>query len=243
MRRYMRKPILGGVCLLCLASTGCLQVPFIVPEMSVVSATRPGCEPSEVHAFRVDVTQRSELKEGGPPDCKVTGENVETLQLAAIPLADDGTTTAQVAVNCATGWSYFGFWNYLKNCTSHSVAVRLYRAGYETIELKPGQDPRQMQWREAVGLAAQEKAVDALLGVSPLEMNKALGETLQRRLEPGTRSTAHRDALLFAAREYERLARTISADELRGDETRAALIDKSRRVKLLADGKSPNGTR
>jgi len=236
MGRLTRRLILGGLCLICAASTGCVQVPFCVPEYSVVSATRTGCDAKEVHAFRVDITQKQDLKEGPPPDCKVTGENLESLQLTRIPLADDGTTSSQVTFNCASGWSYVGFWNFVNTCTSHAVAVRLYRPGFETIELKAGHDPREMQWHEALDLAAQEKAIDNLLGANPLETGKSLSNELQRRLEPGSKSTAHRDALLFASREYERIARAVSPDELDGSAFRARLMEKSRRLKSLADG-------
>ena len=237
MGRLTRRLILGGLCLICAASTGCVQVPFCVPEYSVVSATRTGCDAKEVHAFRVDITQKQDLKEGPPPDCKVTGENLESLQLTRIPLADDGTTSSQVTFNCASGWSYVGFWNFVNSRTSHAVVVRLYRPGFESIELKAGQDPREMQWQAAPDLAAQEKAIDDLLGTNPLESGKALSKDLQRRLEPGTKSTAHRDALLFASREYERLARSVAAEELDGSEIRARLVEKARRLKSLADGK------
>lgn len=236
MGRLTRRLILGGVCLACLGSTGCLQVPFYLPEYGKVSATRPGCEPREVHAFRVDVTQKIELKDGPPPEFKTTGTNVENLQLTRIPLADDGTTPSQVAFNCASGWTYVGFWNFVNTCTSHAVAVRLYRPGFETIELKAGHDPREMQWHEALHLAAQERAIDNLLGANPLETSKSLSNELQRRLEPGSKSTAHRDALLFASREYERIARAVSPDELDGSAFRARLMEKSRRLKSLADG-------
>src|ERR1043166_6438169 len=141
MRRFIRRLVLGGVCLVCLASTGCLQVPFVVPEFAMVSATRPGCDAKEVHAFRVDVTQKIELKEGNPPEFKMSAENVDTVQLTRVPLADDGTTPARVGVNYGSGWTYVGFWNFVNPQTSHTVVVRLYRPGFETIELKPGQDP------------------------------------------------------------------------------------------------------
>src|SRR5207245_10631050 len=202
--RLTRRLIRGGVCLACLGATGCVQVPFYLPEYGKVSAARPGCEPRDVHAFRVDVTQKIELKDGPPPEYKSTGENVEKVQLTGLPLADDGTTPSQVAFNCASGWSYVGFWNFVNSRTSHAVAVRLYRPGFETIELKAGQDPREMQWHDAPDLAAQEKAIDDLLGANPLETGKSLSKEVQRWLEPGSKSTAHRDALLYASREYER---------------------------------------
>jgi hypothetical protein len=51
-----------------------------------------------------------------------------------------------------------------------------------------------MAWNPAPGLDAQERALDALLP--------------PKRLEPGSTSAAHREALLFGAAEYERLEAT-----------------------------------
>src|SRR5437016_2111638 len=113
MGRLTRRLSLGGLCLVCLGATGCLQVPFYLPEYGKVSATRPGCEPREVYAFRVDVTQKIDLKDGPPPEFKATGENVEKVQLTGLSLADDGTTQSQIAFNCASSWSYVGFWNFV----------------------------------------------------------------------------------------------------------------------------------
>ena len=244
MARALRLLIVCSMGLICLPSAGCLHVPFYVPEFSSVPAVNPGCDtgvnslsnrwPSKdnLHAFRVDVTQTMELKEGGGPNYTVRGENFEKFELTQIE-PSSGKTPSQFAVSAASGWCYVGFWNYCSSYTSHSIAVRLYRPGYETIELKPGQPASALHWHEAAGLAAQEKAVDELLGVSPLERIDAKSSLQQRRLESGTKSAAHREALLFAAREYERLAGTMTPD-LEEPVTRARLIDKSNRLKALA---------
>jgi hypothetical protein len=72
--------------------------------------------------------------------------------------------------------------------------------------------------------------------VSPLERIDPKVSTQQRRLEPGTKSVGHRDALLFAAREYERISRTVSPDQ-QEPETRARLIDKANRLRAMAKGR------
>jgi hypothetical protein len=221
----------GGIALVCFASQGCVQMPFYVPEVNVVPAVNAGGDGGDVHAFRVDLTDRVALKEGPPPNCVVRGENAETVELTKIAVSAGGTMPKQVALSWAHGWCYVGFWNYVNAYTSHSVAVRLYRPGYETIELKPGESPRDLRWTEATDLAAREKAVDDLLGVSPLEQGKTLSAEQQRRLQPGTKSAAHRESLLFAAREYERLARGAADAE---PELRGRLVDKAERLKALA---------
>jgi hypothetical protein len=235
MARTIRRLIACSMGLICLPAAGCLQIPFYVPEFNSVPAVNPGCDgKDDLHAFRVDVTQTMELKEGRGPNYTVRGENFENFELTRIETAPGGTTSTQRGVSAATGWCYVGFWNYCSSYTSHSIAVRLYRRGYETIELKPGQPASALQWQEATSLAAQEKAVDDLLGVSPLERIDAKSSQQQRRLESGTKSAAHREALLFAAREYERLAgRTDLDDPIVG----ARLIDKANRLKALAKGR------
>jgi hypothetical protein len=63
----------------------------------------------------------------------------------------------------------------------------------------------------------------------------AKGAQAKQQLEPGTKTTAHRDALLFAAREYERLVR--SAGDSDSVATIGRIAEKARRLKSLADGK------
>jgi hypothetical protein len=218
-----------------LTSAGCLHVPFCTPEFSSVPAVNAGTDKLDLHAFRVDVTQTMDLKEGPGPNYLVRGENFEKFELTQIETAPGGTTPPQRGMSAATGWCYVGFWNYCSSYTSHSIAVRLYRPGYETIELKPGQPAIALQWHEAADRAAQEKAVDDLLGVSPLERIDPKSSQQQRLLESGTKSAAHRESLLFAAREYERLARAMAPD-LDDPVLHARLIDKSNRLKALAKG-------
>ncbi len=232
MNTALRRLVFAIVCLACLGTAGCMQVPFYMPEFTAVPSVQPGCSSAELHAFRVDATQRVELKEGPGPEHAVRGENFENFELTRVQPSRGGATPQQVGVNASFGWCYVGFWNYCTSYTSHALALRLYRAGYETIELKPGQPASELQWQPALTLAAQEKAVDALLGVSPLERVDPKVSTQQRRLEPATKSAAHREALLFAAHEYERIARDVSP-EAQEPEARARLVDKANRLKAM----------
>jgi hypothetical protein len=235
MNAAMRRRLFAVLSLPCLAAAGCLQVPFYVPEFTSVPSVQPGCK-EDLHAFRVDATQRMELKEEPGREHTVRGENFETFELTKIQPSRGGATPQQVGVNASFGWCYVGLWNYCTSYTSHSVALRLYRPGFETIELKPGQPSSELQWQPATTLAAQEKAVDDLLGVSPLERINPKLATQQRRLESGAKSAAHYSALLFAAREYERIARSVSP-ELPEPEARARLTDKANRLKAIAKGR------
>ena len=239
MACQLRHGSICGIYLLCVASLGCLQVPVCVPEMSMVPAVTPCCTKAEVHAFRVDVTDRQQIKEGLTPS-SIRPENFEDFALSRVALSSSGTTPQQVGMTWASGWCTVGFWNYFNSLTTHSVAIRLYRPGFETIELKPGDAAHALQWVEATDLAAQEKAVDDLLGVSPLAMGAAPSEFQQRRVEPGTKSPAHREALQFAAREYERLARSAAPEDVQAEEIAPRLFAKARSLKRLAEGKQPS---
>ncbi len=222
----------GGACVFCLACAGCVQMPFYVPELNVVPGARSGCDAREVHAFRVDIAEHQELKEGPPPNFHVRGENFADCELRRIAVSAAGTVPRQTDLSCKHGWCYVGFFNNITSYTGHRVVVRLYRPGYETVELKAGESADAVQWREADDLAAQERAIDDLLGVSPLAKVDAKSSEQQRRLVPGKTSAAHRNVLLFCAREYERLAGGAVPDE-----TADRLAEKAQRLRALADGK------
>jgi len=76
-------------------------------------------------------------------------------------------------------------------CISHSVALQLYRPGFDLVEVESWDVPQRIEWRVAADLETQEKALDQLFKPS---------------LEPGSTAEAHRQALLFGADEYDRLA-------------------------------------
>jgi hypothetical protein len=145
-------------------------------------------------------------------------------------------------VSWAYGWRSIGFWDYWPSLTTHSVAVRLYRRGFETAEIRPGQKMLD-DWTKAADLDAQEKAVDDLLGVSPLQSTsplkpiKGTGAHSPPALELGTVSDGHQKALLFAAGEYEWLANQVSEPFEEEQAMRRRLLEKARRLKDLARGK------
>jgi hypothetical protein len=238
MHAHVRRSLVVSIHLFCFASLGCVQLPFYVPTMNVVPPVKSGCESADVHAFRVDITDVVELKDGPPPECTFSGSNREIYELSRIPLAAGGAVPKQVGMSVDHGWCYVGFFNLVNTWTSHSVAIRMYRPGFETIELKAGQTLHALEWIEAPDLAAQEKAVDDLLGVAILDRASTKSAKQDIRLEPGTKSSAHRDALLFAAREYERLAKTLSADDVGAPDVNARLREKAQRVRALANGKA-----
>jgi hypothetical protein len=227
MRRLFPR---AGVGLVCLAFLGCIQVPYCIPELSVVPAVKPGCDKDEVHVFRADLTHKVEINTGLHVASEAT--NIESIELSRLHSAADGSTPQLTALTFASGSRIVGFWNFCHERTSHTVAIRLYRPGFATIELRAGMPARELAWEEATDLETQEKAVDDLLGVSPLAIVEAHTIALQRRLVPADKSGTHRHALLFAAGEYERLAR--DAEDSASEER---LLDKARRLRRMADAK------
>jgi hypothetical protein len=240
-----RSFVQGAFILMCVSSISCMHVPFSIPEINTVPAVDYGSDSSGVHIFRADITQEVTINEGTDTEVCVP-KVVETLELSEVQPTTPGMTPRQATWSCESGWRYVGFWNFNSECESHGVALRLYRPGYETIVLTCGQVPREVQWHEAGDLAAQVNAVDTLLGVSLLEPEKSFTSSnkfpMTHRLERHPKSPAHREALLFAMREYKRLANEISQDDTDWKDLRLELLEKAKLLKALADGKSPDNS-
>ena len=241
MHTLWRPFFLACISLVCLSLPACMQVPLCIPELcSYVNPVELGTAGAEVHAFRVDVTEKTVVNIDN--NFKAAGGGVDYYEFTPIKLSARGTTPLQWDVSCAYGWRFIGIWDHWPTRTTHSVAVRLYRRGFETAELRPAQKVSD-DWNKATELAAQEKAVDDLLGVSPLESTsplkplKGIGVRSPPALELGTKSAGHREALLFAAGEYEWLARQASERDAEELAVRRRLLDKARRLQELAKGK------
>ena len=48
----------AGIGLVFLFSAGCMQIPYCIPEVNYAPSVNAQCKNSEVHAFRVDITQK-----------------------------------------------------------------------------------------------------------------------------------------------------------------------------------------
>jgi hypothetical protein len=232
MERPCRRCLFAFLSLACLITGGCMQIPYFMPEINYAPAVAAGGKSGEVHAFRVDITQKTEIKEGVNA---MRGEVVEYEELSRIRTSSGGATSAQISLNFSSGWRYVGVVNYTATSTGHGIALKLYRPGYETIVLKPGEDAHELRWREASDLNAQVKAVDDLFRAATPASKKPI--TMRRVLEPGTKSAAHREALLYGASEYERLARGLSAFSANDRESQRDLLEEANRLRSLAEGK------
>jgi hypothetical protein len=197
---------LGGV-----LAGGCL-VPYAYPHLSHISGLTSTSAPGEVHAFRVEVqSSRVDL-----------GQTTERYTLARVPLEPNGRVPAQTSLSLDYGAYVVGVALNYPIHHGRSLLVRLYRPGFQLVEVQSGQSLDQVRWQPASDLTAQERALDALL-VDPAVDLKAWTAA---QITPGSAAPEHREALLFAAAEYERLA-----DGLADPETRRRLLHKALEVR------------
>lgn len=193
---------------------GCLGVYY--PGLDCISKVGLEAQPSEVHAFRVHVKNDGiiSIPISGDPWDKTSSET-----LSEIPLNNLREVPTQIrpSVNGAmAGVALMACWlSYVNN----SIALRLYRPGYEVIAIKSWERAKPINWIRAADSYSQEKVLDKLL---PFD-----------ELEPGWVSEAHRAALLFGAAEYERLAAATQSDR------KKVLADKAERLRRRADMKKP----
>ncbi|MBI3412328.1 MAG: hypothetical protein HY040_28750 [Planctomycetes bacterium] len=212
--------------------SGCF-IPLAYPTWSQTPLVPLDAPNEEVHAFRVHVKEDW----SGPEfwkEYEYTLAPVPTLAGHSIP-----QTTVSADYGCL--WLCVAL-NFVVH-THHTLELRLYRPGYETVEIKSWDLTKEIAWKKADDLAEHEKAIDDLLsgprrdwGSFPHLMRAKLeapgtssksNKAVEFNLQPGSESRAHKKALLFGAEEYERLAASFAAtnDELR--DTQARLLAKA----------------
>jgi len=224
-----------------LLSVGCIPLFYAYPTLAHVPAVAVDTAPDEIRAFRVDVADQEGCPEFPQEDRYL---------LTPVRLSRTGAVPGQTAVALDYGW----VWNCIAlvydGHTRHSVMVRLYRPGWQTVEIKAGEKTGRVIWKEAADAAAREQAVDDLLstwqtdGPGQLEARhqpsylsepgKAVpprDTTVFRSLAPGSAGAGHRQALRFAATEYDRLAERLGVDH----EARARLADKAKWLRELCE--------
>jgi hypothetical protein len=191
-----------------------------------------GPVPDRVYAFRVDVKDQDNCIDFPSEDRYVLHE---------MSLNADHRSLPQVKLALDYAW----VWNCIaltfSGETHHTLKVRLYRPGWQTVEIQSWQREGRAQWREAPDLAAQEKALDDLASTWETESFVTKGRyksgrpedaALFQRLAPGSASRAHKKALLFAASEYDRLTKVAEAN--RDGAGRDRLAEKAKALQELA---------
>lgn len=207
-----------------LAAAGCL-VPYCARSVNHLPPLDLNCNPQEVHAFCIEITRQNVPEEGIK----------ERWKISPIPL-DSSKVPSQSKV------AYdFGIYSFTPNKasgplidTSHILTLRLYRAGFKTAEVDPSGPIEKVSWERAADAKAQETALDEIFALMPVIVPKG-GPMVERTPEPGSVSKEHREALLFGANEYTRIATAMGdpkEDELK--EIKARMIAKSQRLQILA---------
>jgi hypothetical protein len=215
----------SAVAVVCALQAGC--IPYAYPNLMSVPAVRLDAVPEPIHAFRVEVKGREIVP---------LGNSTDDYALSRIDGVDGGRLPAQSDVSLEYGYPVSWDKSLQRGKT---LLVRLYRPGYELVELR-ADDEAKVVWMPAVGLAAKERVIDDLLGVPAYSLPEAhrrrrdresardaveLATSVPEQLPPGSRSAKHHDALLFAAAEYERLAATPKLPEAHADRLRKKAND------------------
>ncbi len=201
-----------GLCLMPF-TTGCLM--FVVPKYSVTPPVWLSDEEKNVFPFRVDITRNC----GHGFHCLA---NNETLEMTPISLSDIWGVPPQNRLALLSGVIYsVGAYSF-----SDTLAVRLYRPGYELVNLNSWDLFAKVRWKPAPALADQARVLD--------ELYDDAAAKIRVHLETGSKSQGHRQALLFGVAEYERLI-TLVAPGTGSDSLLEEMRTKAKRLRELAD--------
>ncbi|HTU22338.1 MAG TPA: hypothetical protein VMG10_30140 [Gemmataceae bacterium] len=218
--------------LLGLLLAGCMPLGYAFPTISYVRPASVGAARDEVRAFRVDVADDDNYFEIPEKD---------RYRLTPLPLHRDGSFDPQMKVAVDYGWicNCVAFIN--GSSTHHTVLVRMYRPGYQTLELESWRKQGRLQWTPASTPEEREQAIDDLVTTwytAPARLQSKYtvegfvpphDAIIFRYLAPGSTSHEHRSALLFAAGEYDQLLSEVNDPKLR-----SRLEEKAKALRQLA---------
>ena len=152
MGNLLRRFFLGVVGLACLTSLGCLYLPYGLPEIQRVAAVRVPWPSDDVHVFRVDGTAASFVG-GGIGDGPGGGWD-ESHELVRLQPSDRKMIAPQWKISLGSGSLKVIFpVGWAHETTKHTLALRFYRRGYETITVKHGDEQREFEWKAVSNLA------------------------------------------------------------------------------------------
>jgi hypothetical protein len=208
----MQRVIFIALCLVYLPClTGCI-IPYAFPKVDFTRALQLDVPQEDARFYRVD---KSQITWPYPVFVKE--------QLSQIPVTKSGKVAAQFKPSFRNGiYLFMGALNYDYGQGRH-LAVRAYRPGFELVEIESTEQVDRIDWIPAEDLAAQERAIDSLVPLETYWSDHIIPAE-------GSSSTAHRDALLFGAAEYERLAAIAPSPE---ENTR--LLQKASKLKQRAE--------
>lgn len=207
----MQRALLIAAYLLYLpCASGCI-IPYAFPKVDFTRALQLDAQ-TDARFFRVDKTQVT------LPYPAFVKE-----QLSQIPVTKSGTVAAQFKPSFRNGiYLFMGVLNYDFGQGRH-LALRAYRPGFELVEIESMEQFERIDWIPAEDLAAQEQALDSLVTIE-----RYVDYMIQAE---GSSSAAHREALLFGAAEYERLADSLPE----ASEMQSRLYRKAAKLKARAE--------
>src|SRR5438445_10993873 len=129
----------GLISVACLNSLGCLYVPYCLPEIDHVAAVQVPWPSDDVHVFRVD-GKKTSFVGGGIGDGPGGGLD-ESHELERLQPSDRKTIAPQWKSSLGSGSVKALFpVTWAHETTKHTLVLRFYRRGYETITVKPGDE-------------------------------------------------------------------------------------------------------
>jgi hypothetical protein len=206
----------------CMLASGCFVIPVSYPKWSFLPGFENSSELSGCRVFRMDSSVTHTENHGDFGEYTLT---------EVLPDSDGGIPARTrfsldkkyIVVGLVEGFHLVG--------EAHRMLLRLYRPGYELVELESWQTIDQVQWRPAKDWASQEKAIDGLLNGPPPTYagERSLWNYQDKTFHhlPKLADSAAQAArpFFFAATEYERVATLAPTPE-----DSARLRDKSRRL-------------
>jgi hypothetical protein len=183
-----------------LCSTGCM-LPYAYPNLAYVPGCDFGTQATDCHVFRVDVSVHED-------DVGEEGQ----YSIVEVERRSDGTIPPQLRLSIDRGYYVLGGATNFNVGWLHATRVRLYRPGYQLIELAPWESTDRLAWKPAKDWAEQEKAIDELVrrpavSASESALRRKDREELHPRGTPtGWDVIASKDATVLAAAEYDRVA-------------------------------------
>src|SRR5258708_6780657 len=196
-----------------LSSAGCV-IPFAYPAIDCTPPLHLPDEEPELHVFRVDVSQHR-------ADIGVEREEV----LTEIP--SQSYVPFQVKLSLTYGFYVFGVALNFPVAWGNDLTIRLYKSGFELVEIRPWQSVDSITWKKLDDVEWQGKSLDKAFPI-----HQTIPDWFPIRtdtLAPGSKSDAHHKALLFGAAEYMRLA-----DQPSMSSEKISLIAKAEGLRQLA---------
>jgi hypothetical protein len=215
----------------CPIASGCL-FPYAFPKLSYVPGTAPRQSTPDVHAFRVDATA----------DQIDIGESV-SFALTRIKPKSDGRFPPQAGLSLERGFYVLGIALNYNVGRLHTTRVRLYRPGFQLVELRAWDSADEVAWIIAADWREQEQSVDALLRRPYVTRSgEAFGKATDASRSDETPrelgqlpeltdySEDSTDVFVLAATEYERIAKLAPTPDDAG-----RILEKAKRLRAVIE--------